>query len=587
MSLCINPRCKNPQNPNTVQFCQSCSSELLFKLRYRAIRELGGGGFGKTYEVSDQGTSKVLKVLINNSPKAVELFQREAEVLSQLNSPGIPKVDPNSYFVFHPKDSQEPIHCLVMEKIEGMNLREYLKQRGRPIDSESAVRWLTELLLILQPVHDRGILHRDIKPQNIIFKPDGKLALIDFGAVREGTGTEVATAANSGGGTEVATHAAGGTSISSAGYTPAEQINGQAVKPSDFYALGRTFIFLLTAKEPSQIPYDAYNDQLQWQQYASDVEPQLAQLLDQMTATLVRQRPANAQEILQKLEQPISPAVPPVESSRSRDESVPLMPASNSTSAGIGTDSTVSNPSSKPSKPRIRLNIAGGLGAIAVTVIGAIIAAMNGSFQPSDIPESTSGSGVSSSCSVDVRGNVRSEPSSSGGSATVLTSRNIFPVTGIKSAGGWVQVKLSNGTIGWAHLKVIQNSSEIQDCLTQTVNDAEFITSQPKSTQPTEPQQPTDTSSISQKECEEKYGGSLHNGQCVYDNIPEEKQPTTSIEKNNNSESQAQEKLYKDAQYGGSLDDCIKDVMTWQNQEWTHDLAHNFCLTPLSEIQPE
>ncbi len=302
MSLCINPHCQNPQNSNTVQFCKTCGSELLFKLRYRAMRELGGGGFGKTYEVSDQGTSKVLKVLINNSPKAVELFQREAEVLSQLNSPGIPRVDPNSYFVFHPKDSQEPIHCLVMEKIEGMNLREYLKQRGRPIDSESAVRWLTELLLILQPVHDRGILHRDIKPQNIIFKPDGKLALIDFGAVREGTGTEVATAANSGGGTEVASHAAGGTGVVSRGYTPAEQINGEAMRQSDFYALGRTFIFLLTAKEPSQIPYDAYNDQLKWRQYAPDVEPKLAELLDQMTATPVRQRPANAQVILQALQ---------------------------------------------------------------------------------------------------------------------------------------------------------------------------------------------------------------------------------------------------------------------------------------------
>jgi len=302
MTLCINPRCPSPENPNNIQFCQSCGSELLLKLRYRAMRELGGGGFGKTYELSDQGTPKVLKVLINNSPKAVELFQREAEVLSQLNSPGIPRVEPNSYFIFHPNDGQGPLHCLVMEKIEGMNLREYLKQRGRPIDSDSAKRWLTELLLILQQVHDRGILHRDIKPQNIIFKPDGKLALIDFGAVREGTGTEVATAANSGGGTEVATHAAGGTSISSAGYTPAEQINGQAVKPSDFYALGRTFIFLLTAKEPSQIPYDAYNDQLQWRQYAPDVEPKLAELLDQMTATLVRQRPANAQDVLQNLQ---------------------------------------------------------------------------------------------------------------------------------------------------------------------------------------------------------------------------------------------------------------------------------------------
>jgi serine/threonine protein kinase len=122
-----------------------------------------------------------------------------------------------------------------MEKIEGMNLRDYLKQLRHPIDSETATRWLKELALILQDVHEQGILHRDLKPQNIIFKPDGKLALIDFGAVKEGTGTEVATeASNSGSKTEVATHAKGaGTSISSTGYTPIEQINGQTVKQSD------------------------------------------------------------------------------------------------------------------------------------------------------------------------------------------------------------------------------------------------------------------------------------------------------------------------------------------------------------------
>jgi serine/threonine protein kinase len=303
MTLCINPRCPNPQNSDNAQFCQSCQSSLLLKQRYRAMKVLGRGGFGTTYEAYDLGNpNKVIKVLINNSPKAVELFQREAEVLSQLNNPGIPKVEPNSYIVFHPANSPEPVHCLVMEKVEGMNLRDYLKRLGHPIDSETADRWLRELVLILQAVHDRGILHRDIKPQNIIFKPDGRLNLIDFGAVREGTGTEVATATGSGGGTEVASHMAGGTSVVSRGYTAPEQVNGQAVKQSDFYSLGRTFVFLLTGKEPSEIPYDAHNDVLQWRKYASIVEPRLAELLDQMQSTLVSERPKNTQEILQKLQ---------------------------------------------------------------------------------------------------------------------------------------------------------------------------------------------------------------------------------------------------------------------------------------------
>jgi serine/threonine protein kinase len=304
MTICINPRCPNPQNSDNVQFCESCGSSLLLKQRYRATKVLGEGGFGKTYEASDLGvTNKVIKVLINNSPKAVELFQREAEVLSQLNNPGIPKVEPNSYIIFHSPNSQEPIHCLVMEKIEGMNLREYLNRTGQPIDSETALRWLEELLLILQEVHQRGILHRDIKPQNIIFKPDCKLALIDFGAVKEGTGTELSTESVSGSGTEIASHVVAGTSIVSRGYTPSEQMNGEAMQQSDLYSLGRTFVFLLTKKEPLEISYDSYNDKLQWHNYVPNLDLKLAELLDKMQSTLVRQRPNNTQEILHELQQ--------------------------------------------------------------------------------------------------------------------------------------------------------------------------------------------------------------------------------------------------------------------------------------------
>ena len=92
MSLCINPRCFAPNNDNNMQFCQACGSELLLKGRFRVVRELGGGGFGKTYELIDNtGKIKVLKVLIDNGPKAVELFEREAEVLSLLDHPGILK----------------------------------------------------------------------------------------------------------------------------------------------------------------------------------------------------------------------------------------------------------------------------------------------------------------------------------------------------------------------------------------------------------------------------------------------------------------------------------------------------------------
>ncbi len=303
MTLCINPLCTNPHNSDEDHFCQACGSELLLQFRYRVIKEIGKGGFGQTYEVKEGNASKVLKVLVNTSAKAVELFKREAEVLKQLNQPGIPKVEADGYFTFTPRGSQQPLHCLVMEKIVGLNLWDYIRELGRPIDGDTAKRWLSELIIILQPVHERGILHRDIKPQNIIFKTDGRLALIDFGAIKEEQDTEVATEASRGTeGTELATGTRGKTSIQSPGYTPNEQMNGQAILPqSDFYALGRTFIYLLTGRGPKNIDYDPLNDKLNWQQYAPNVSPQLADLIDQMSATLVRDRPRSSQEVLQQL----------------------------------------------------------------------------------------------------------------------------------------------------------------------------------------------------------------------------------------------------------------------------------------------
>ncbi len=290
MSLCINPKCQNPQNPDNTIFCQSCGSELLLQGRYRVKRELGGGGFGKTYELINRtGEAKVLKILINHHPKAIELFQREAEVLKILNHSGIPKVEADGYFVYFPK-SQEQLHCLVMEKIEGLDLYEYIKQRDhRPIDEQLAIEWLKELTVILQQVHNQNFFHRDIKPPNIMLRSNGGLALIDFGTVRQVTGTYVAKQAIG----EV-------TGVISKGYTPPEQINGQAMQQSDFFALGRTFVYLLTAQDPNQF-YDPQTDELKWRDAVPKVSPQFGDFFDRMMARLPSQRPANTVEVLQQL----------------------------------------------------------------------------------------------------------------------------------------------------------------------------------------------------------------------------------------------------------------------------------------------
>ena len=291
MSLCINPRCSTPNNDNDIQFCKACGSELLLKGCFRVVRKLGDGGFGKTYELMDNTDKpKVLKVLIDNNPKAIELFQREAEVLSALNHPGIPKVEKNDYFLYLPKNSKEHLHCLVMEKIEGLNLHQYLKQQeNRRIDPELAIKWLRELTIILQQVHNQNFFHRDIKPTNIMLRTDGSLALIDFGTAREVTTTYVAKQA-----------VGDVTGIVSSGYTPLEQINGQAVQQSDFFALGRTFIYLLTGNDPKKF-YNPYTNKLEWRDVVPGISSKFADLIDEMIAPRAIKRPENTQVILQKL----------------------------------------------------------------------------------------------------------------------------------------------------------------------------------------------------------------------------------------------------------------------------------------------
>ena len=307
MNLCINPHCPNPKNAdNNLLLCSSCGSNLLLEGRYRATRLLGEGGFGKTYSVSDRGRSpKVLKVLIKNTPKSTELFKREAEVLCRLNIVGIPKGE--EYFTFTPGNTQKQVHCFVMQKIEGENLQDWMSQRNnQPIGEKKARLWLEELVHILSDIHENQLFHRDIKPSNIMISQDGLLVLIDFGTVREITDTYESK------------HAAKQiTTIHTPGYAPLEQFNGQASPQSDFFALGRTFVYLLTGKHPNEFnnPYehDLYTDELEnWRDEAPHVSPAFADFIDQLMARPLQKRFANTQAILQRLNEVDEILHPPV-----------------------------------------------------------------------------------------------------------------------------------------------------------------------------------------------------------------------------------------------------------------------------------
>lgn len=301
---------------------------LVLQNRYGVVERLGIGGQCETWLVDDRGTKtkKVLKVLLDNYDKSVELFQREAEVLKQLNHPGIPKVEPDGYFTFQPEGATKPLHCLVMEFIEGQDLQTWLNEEfhkasqateeaptrkasqsatqsgqliseksqthssHQPIAQEQAIDWLKQLVEILAQVHDCNYFHRDIKPSNIMRRPNGQLVLIDFGAVREVTLTFIEKLK----GQDV-------TMVYTPEYAAPEQFQGQAVPQSDFFALGRTFVYLLTGRAPQNPQQYTNNWLLNWKNLAPQVSKPLADLIDDLMKQAPEDRPESAEVILQKL----------------------------------------------------------------------------------------------------------------------------------------------------------------------------------------------------------------------------------------------------------------------------------------------
>lgn len=277
---------------------------MLIQNRYQVIRKLGKGGFGQTFEVDDGGTLKVLKILNVDSfhsperqRKSVDLFLREATVLSRLEHPGIPRVETDGYFNYLDPGG-DIVHCLLMEKIEGKNLKQWLASSdNQPMSQELAIAWLGQLADILAQLHQQELIHRDIKPSNIMLKPNGQLVLIDFGAVREVTETYLyRQKAN-----------LTGTVIISAGFTPPEQAEGQAVAQSDFFALGRTFVYLLTGKRPIDFDKNPRTGKLLWHESAPQVSQKFADLIDYLMAPFPGRRPQTSEVILRSLEAITSP----------------------------------------------------------------------------------------------------------------------------------------------------------------------------------------------------------------------------------------------------------------------------------------
>jgi serine/threonine protein kinase len=313
VSYCINPLCPHRQNPDKVENCVSCGTSLLIDNRIRLVKPLKAltdnpYNYFDVFEVDDSGTrwhpvheQRVMKVLKWNTPKLVELIERESFTLQLIRHPKIPRSTLDDYFTFVPNNSLLTLHCLVMDKFEGQNLEQWIEFNGK-ISQSLALEWLKQLVEILDTVHRSNFFHRDIKPSNIVLQANGQLALVDFGTARRVTDTYLAKVSGSGG-----TSAGRGgvyeiTAVVTPRYTPLEQINGQAVPQSDFYALGRTLVHLVSGMSLMRLPTDKSTGNLVWRDKASQIDKPFVDFIEELMAPLPGQRPQTTRVILQRLE---------------------------------------------------------------------------------------------------------------------------------------------------------------------------------------------------------------------------------------------------------------------------------------------
>jgi serine/threonine protein kinase len=280
-------------------------SQTLLNNRYKVLRVLGSGGFGETFLAEDtqmpssrRCVIKQLKPVADN-PQVYQLvqqrFQQEAAILEELGdrSNQIPRL--YAYFV----DNGQ--FYLVQEYIEGQTLTQKLQQG---LLSEDAVRdILSNILPILDFVHSKRMVHRDIKPDNIILRfSDGKPILIDFGAVKVTMQTEMSPSA----------YAQPSIVIGTPGFMPQEQSLGRPVFSSDLYSLGLTAIYLLSGRIPQQLAFDTNTGEILWRHFNHNLNPAFADVLDKAIRKSPRDRFMSAKEMLSALQLAFAPIAPTI-----------------------------------------------------------------------------------------------------------------------------------------------------------------------------------------------------------------------------------------------------------------------------------
>ncbi|MEH1868884.1 MAG: serine/threonine-protein kinase [Nostoc sp.] len=312
---------KGHENSPSSRFCLQCGEKLsgvpmsysiqpglTLGDRYVIVRQIGQGGFGRTYLAEDVNRFRELCVLKEFSPqvqtayvvqKAEELFEREASVLYKLQHPQIPRFRELLRLNLGGKEYL----FLVQDYVEGETYNSLLNarlQQGLRFTEAEVRQLLQQILPVLEYIHSLGVIHRDISPDNLMLRTVDKLpVLIDFGGVKQ----VVATVASEYYQPGMVASSPSPTLLGKVGFAPPEQMQTGLVSPhSDLYALAASMLVLLTGKQPQEL-IDTYNLTWQWRREVN-VSPILAQVLDKMLSARPSDRYQSVRQVIEALNPP-------------------------------------------------------------------------------------------------------------------------------------------------------------------------------------------------------------------------------------------------------------------------------------------
>jgi serine/threonine protein kinase len=303
---------------------------FLINNKYRLLQKVGSGGMGSVYlcehiHMRRRIALKVLPLSMARDPEALERFYREARAVAALDHPNIVRA--------HDIDHEDDLHFLVMEYIDGSNMFDIIRRHG-PMAVSRAAHYIRQAAMGLQHAHEAGLVHRDIKPGNLLLDRNGVVKILDLGLARFFNEEEENLSRDP----EI------GNVLGTADYLAPEQVADSRVDiRADIYSLGVTFYYLLSGKSPFQ--EGTVSQKLIWHQvrqpktirmHRPEIPQDLAVVLEKMMAKEPAERYQTPLEVAEALLPWTQTAIaPPPE-----EEMPPLCPVGRSGPSGSGSGNT-------------------------------------------------------------------------------------------------------------------------------------------------------------------------------------------------------------------------------------------------------